>query len=418
MKNKIYCILGEYKNKKVKIIILSKKSYNIKLDINKNSTKERSIYINIEKYKANEIILENIKEGYKYNIFFINNDNNNLIDKLEINLDGNPFNNVKIVNCDSNFGIETNTWDLIDKKFGVIFHIGDFLYNDAVFRKHYNNIQKNNIDYESIKQNIYEELYDNYIECVARKLYYLKNNFNYVMTDDHETIDNVYYDNNKDNVIFMKIYKLFKKVENKILHNLRFENKEIDFISDDINKTIYVLNNEDKILNKDIIKKYNIYDNIRNYKNIFFLERKCFSSSKPSILSSILFQEKEINRNNDDLYKIFEKLHNKNIIIISGDYHIISNMDIYKSNNKICSVKNVGAINTCVDIFSSNLFLDSKKYIAKNEEINYRNGFIYINYKNKKDKKDKLNITNVMNTNTNLIYNIVNNIITGIKFVF
>ena len=57
MKNKIYCILGEYKNNKIKIIILSKKSYDIKLDINKNSTKERSIYINIVKYKANEIIL-------------------------------------------------------------------------------------------------------------------------------------------------------------------------------------------------------------------------------------------------------------------------------------------------------------------------------------------------------------------------
>jgi len=41
MKNKISCILGEYKNNKVKIIILSKKSYDIKLDINKNNTKER-----------------------------------------------------------------------------------------------------------------------------------------------------------------------------------------------------------------------------------------------------------------------------------------------------------------------------------------------------------------------------------------
>jgi hypothetical protein len=415
MKNKIYCILGEYKNNKVKIIILSKKSYDIKLDINKNSTKERSIYINIVKYKANEIILESIKEGNKYNIFFINNDNNNLIDKLEINLEENPFNNVKIVNCDSNFGIETNTWKLVDKKFGVIFHLGDFLYNDAVFRKHYNNIIKNYINYDSIKQNIYEELYDNYIECITRKLYYLKNNFNYVMTDDHEIVDNNYYDNNKNNVIFMKIYKLFKKVEIKILHNLRFEKKEIDFINDDINKTIYVLNNENKILNNNIIKKYNIYDNIKNYKNIFFLERKCFSSSKPSILSNILFQEKEIYRNNDDLYKIFEKLHNKNINIISGDYHIISNMDIYKSSNKICSVKNVGAINTCVDIFSNNLFLDSKKYASKNEEINYRNGFIYIIYKN---KKDNINITNIVNTKTNLIYNIINNIITGIKFVF
>jgi hypothetical protein len=207
MKNKIYCILGEYKkNNKVKIIILSKKSYDIKLDINKNSTKERNMYINIQKYKANEIILEDIKEGYKYNIFFINNDDNELIDKLEINLEKNPFNNVKIVNCDSNFGIETNTWDLIDKKFGVVFHIGDFLYNDSIFRKYFNeSIKTNNIEYDKM----YKELYDNYIACVSRKLYYLKNNFNYVMTDDHETVDNAYYEKNKDNKMFIKIYKIF-----------------------------------------------------------------------------------------------------------------------------------------------------------------------------------------------------------------
>ena len=418
MKNKIYCILGEYKNNKVKIIILSKKSYDIKLDINKNSTKERSIYINIVKYKANEIILESIKEGNKYNIFFINNDNNNLIDKLEINLEENPFNNVKIVNCDSNFGIETNTWELIDKKFGVIFHLGDFLYNDAVFRKYYNNILKNNIDYESIKQTIYEELYDNYIECITRKQYYLKNNFNYIMTDDHETVDNNYYDKNKNISIFVKIYKLFKKVEINIFNNLRFGNNKIEFINDYTNKTVYILNYENMIINSDIINKYNIYDNIKNYKNIFFLERKCFSSSKPSILSGIIFKEKEINRDNDNFYKFLNKIYyNKNINIISGDYHIISSMDIYdkKFDYKICSVKNVGAINTCVDIFSNNLFLDSKKYASKNEEINYRNGFIYIIYKN---KKDNINITNIVNTKTNLIYNIINNIITGIKFVF
>jgi phosphodiesterase/alkaline phosphatase D-like protein len=167
------------------------------------------------------------------------------------------------------------------------------------------------------------------------------------------------------------------------------------------------------IINNDIIKKYNIYDKIRNYKNIIFLERKCFSSSRPTILSSIIFQEKEINKDNDDLYELFDRLNNKNIYILSGDYHIISTMDIYKSKNKICSVKNVGAINTCINIFGVDLFIDSKKYVAKNEEINYRNGFIYVIYKN-----DNINLKNIMNTKTNFIYNTVNNIITAINFVF
>jgi hypothetical protein len=411
MKNNISCILGEYKNNKIKIIILSKKSYDIKLDINKNYSKER--HITIEKYKINDLVLENIKQGNIYDILFIDKKTNKTIENICINLEENPFNNVKIVNCDSNIGLETNTWKLINNKFGVIFHLGDFLYNDLIFRKHYDNIIKNNIYYKSMKQTIYEELYDNYIECITRKIYYLKNNFNYIMTDDHEIIDNVYYDKNKDNIIFLKIYKLFKKVEINIFNNLRFGNNKIDFIHDYTNKTIYILNYENMIINNDIIKKYNIYDKIRNYKNIIFLERKCFSSSRPSILSSIIFQEKEIIKDNDDLYELFDRLNNKNINIISGDFHIISTMDIYKSNNKICCVKNVGAINTCVNIFSVDLFIDSKKYDSENQEVIYKNGFIYVKYKN-----NKINIKNIMNTKTNFIYNTVNNIITAIKFVF
>lgn len=409
MKNKISCILGEYKNNRVKIIILSKKSYDVKLIINTNYTKN----IIVKKYQINKLILENIKESFIYNIAFINKKNNKSIENININLEENPFDNVKIVNCDSNLGLETNTWKLINNKFGIIFHLGDFLYNDLIFRKYYNNIKENNIDYKSLKQTIYEELYDNYIECIIRKIYYLKNNFNYIMTDDHEIVDNVFYDKNKDNAIFQKIYKLFKKVEIDIFNNLRFERKNIDYVADNTNKTIYVLNNKNMIINKNIIDKYNIYNEIRNYKNIFFLERKCFSSSRPSILSSLIFQEKEINKDNDDLYSLFHRLNNKNnIYVISGDYHIISTMDIYKSNNKICSVKTVGAINTCVNIFGVDLFINSKKYDSKNEEIIYKNGFIYINY-----KKDKINVKNVINSKTNIIFNIINNIITAIKFL-
>jgi hypothetical protein len=414
MKNKISCILGEYMNNTVKIIILSKETYVVNLNVNKNYIKN---FI-IKKYESNILVLENINEGFNYYILFINNKNNKPIEKININLEKNPFNNVKIVNCDSNLGFETNTWKLINNKFGIIFHLGDFLYNDLVFRKYYKYLIKNNIDYKSIKQSIYEELYDNYIECITRKQNYLKNNFNYIMTDDHEIVDNNYYDKNKNNKIFRKIYKLFKEVKIKILHNTRFVNNKIDFVKDDTNKTVYVLNYDNIYLNSDTINKYNIYNNIKQYKNIFFLERKCFSSSKPTLLSSIIFQEKEINNNNNYLYELFDSLyHNKKDVIInviSGDYHIISNMDIYnkKFNNKICSIKNVGAINTCVDIFSSNLFLDSKNYVSKNEDIKYRNGFIYINY-----KKDEIIIKSVMNTRTNLIYNIINNIITGIKLV-
>ena len=88
-------------------------------------------------------------------------------------------------------------------------------------------------------------------------------------------------------------------------------------------------------------------------------------------------------------------------------------MDIYnKLNNKICSVKNIGAINTCVDIFKTKLFLTSNIYTNKNEEIINKNGFINISYKN-----NKLILQENINKETNLIFNIINNIFTAIKFI-
>ena len=47
MKNKISCILGEYKKNKVKIIILSKKSYDIKMNINKKMNTLKILMIKI-----------------------------------------------------------------------------------------------------------------------------------------------------------------------------------------------------------------------------------------------------------------------------------------------------------------------------------------------------------------------------------
>lgn len=306
----IYTILGEYKNKNVRINILSKINYNINLEIYKNNKIHYNNNFNIKSYIINNVVIENIELGYKYKLIF--NENNKVIDELEINLLENPFDNVKVVNCDSNIGLETNTWNQMNKKFGVIFHIGDFIYNDIIFYiNYYKSLKTQKIDEDVI----YKELYDNYIECIIRKLYYLKNNFNYVMTDDHETIDNTFYDQNKNNIIFIKIFKIFKNLEIEILHNLQFHKKIFDYIIDSKNNTIYIMNNNNLLMDDKIIKKYEIYEKIKEYKNIFFLEKKGFTSTKTSFLTKLIYQEKEKIINNDNFFNMINKLNKKKIFM-------------------------------------------------------------------------------------------------------
>jgi hypothetical protein len=405
----IYTILGEYKNNYVNINILSKINYNINLQIYKNNKIYCKKKFYLKSYIINNVLIENIELGYKYKLIF--NENNTVIDELEINLLENPFDNVKVVNCDSNIGLETNTWNEIDKKFGVIFHIGDFIYNDIIFYiNYYKSLKTQKID----KDVIYKEIYDNYIECIIRKLFYLKNNFNYVMTDDHETIDNTFYNKNKNNIIFIKIFKIFKNLEIEILHNLQFNKKIFNFIGDIKNNTIYIMNNNNLFMDDKIIKKYEIYEKIKEYTNIIFLERKGFTSTKTSLLSRLIYQEKNEIINNDNFYNMINKLNkNKKIYVLSGDKHFLSSLDIYDDDYKICNVKNIGAINTCVFIQYVNLFLTSTKYSFKNEEIIKKNGFININY-----KYSNLIIKEIINPKTNIIFNTMNSIYSGFKFLY
>ncbi len=403
----IYIILGEYKNNMVRINILSKKNYNIFLKIYKNQDIQDIINFKIKSYKINKIIIENIELGYKYKLLF--NEDNKKIDEIEINLLENPFDNVKVVNCDSNIGLETNTWDKINKNFGIIFHIGDFLYNDIVFYiNYYKSLNTQIID----KNAIYKEIYDNYIECIKRKINYLKNNFNYVMTDDHETVDDTFYDKNKDNIIFIEIYKIFKKLEVEVLHNLQFNKKIFDFIKDNKNNTIYVMNNNNLLMNDKIIKKYKIDKKIKEYKNIIFLERKMSISKETSKLSDIIYNEKNKIINNDNFYNMINKI-NKNIYVLSGNEHVISSIEIYKDDYKICNVKNIGAINTCVDINKINLFLSTDDYYIKNKKIIKKNGFINISYYN-----NNLIVKHIINNKTNLIFNLINTVYSGLKFFY
>lgn len=408
----IYPILGEYKNNKFKINILSKKNYNINLIIYKNEEIQYTKDICIKSYIVNKIIIENIELGYKYKLIF--NEDNNKIEELEINLLDNPFDNVKVVCCDSNVGLETNTWDKMNKKFGVIFHIGDFIYNDKIFFiNYYKSLNTHRIDINLI----YKELYDNYIKNIIKKLYYLKNNFNYVMTDDHETMDNTIYDENKDNITFIKIFKIFKKLEIEILHTLQFNKETFDFIEDIKNNTIYVMNNDNLLMDNKIIKKYLIYKKIKKYKNIIFLERKTFTNIKDNLFGILFYRKYNKSNddpiNNDNFYNMINKL-NKNIYVLCGDLHVKSSLDIYKDDRKICNIKNSGPINSYINLGVKNMVLyTNNNYHIKNNEIIKNNGFININYKN-----NNLIIEDIINNKTNIIFNIINITYTRLKFFY
>jgi hypothetical protein len=104
---------------------------------------------------------------------------------------------------------------------------------------------------------------------------------------------------------------------------------------------------------------------------------------------------------------------NKNIYVLSGDIHLIASLDVYKDDNKICAIKCIGSINSCVIIGYVNLFLSSSNYHLKNKEIIKKNGFININYKN-----NNLIIKEIINDKTNIIFNTINTVYSGLKFLY
>ena len=133
-------IFGEYNIDKNRIIIcvLTLKTYsNSTIEItNRTDNKSYEIKLNIIKYSNNKVILNSIKLGSIYDIE-IKDDNSNILSKSKLNLMTNPFDNVYIVNCDSTWGFETNTWNKLENmskdQTNVIFHIGDQVYNDFIF---------------------------------------------------------------------------------------------------------------------------------------------------------------------------------------------------------------------------------------------------------------------------------------------
>lgn len=406
-------ILGQYLNDKVVYLILSSKSYsNVSVKIN-GSTYEK---INIKAYKVNKYYLSDIKIGSRYVIDFKKGDK--ILDSIQINLKSNPFDNVLVVNCDSCYGYETGTWNLIENnQTRIIFHLGDQLYNDHMFHNSYN-MYKLDITKEEEKI-IYRRCYYHYLQHFSRnnKSNVLKNNFNLMIPDDHEIVDNsIEIMFNMYN--FEIIKKLLEELCEEIELGLKQNSADILFIPDDKNSTVYILNYLDKF-DESIYLKYNYLDWVKKYNNIIFLNRKCISSVKNSKLNQIVFKTEEYELYDIDyLLKIKLKpgYSNKEIYVLCGDYHMKNTLEYTYKGKKLLTIKNVGAINTVIDIFKVDFILKTALPEIKLKESTIKqNGFIDISYKTVK-KNNKIEVKDIINKK-NILYHLANSIVSAKEFL-
>ena len=410
----IQVILGEYFDSKVKLIILSNKNYsNVNLYKNGKIIKN----ITIKAFQINNYELDDIQLGnyYLLELEYLNK----IIDTFVINLKSNPFDDVLIINCDSGYGFETGTWDLIENtNTKYAFHLGDQIYNDKIFLKYFNILKNKKIEdiTQKDKQLVWKETYNYFLEQFTRnnKTNVLKNNFNIMIPDDHEIIDNSFIDRiKKEQIVYYNlIYKIIKKISNSIELELKFNREDISYIEDKLNSTLYVINYSLNF-NEEFFNKFNYKNKIENYKNIIFLQRKICNSIKNKLLVQYIYKESKYDMISIDfILDLGIKHRNKKFYILCGDDHIKSTGEYYLNGKKILTIKSVGAINSVIDLFNYEIILNTKiKNITMKTEKQLENGFIKIFYKN-----ENITVKDIIN-HKSYFYHVQNSIFTAGKFI-
>jgi hypothetical protein len=406
----IQIILGQYLNNSVKLIILSNRNYS-KVNIIVNDKNIKSL--DIKSYQVNNFVLDDIITNDMYEINFVYKDK--ILDKINLDLTSNPFDNVLVVNCDSCYGYETGTWDLIPKTLThIIFHLGDQIYNDHLFYSIYNEYNNNIDKNDEIK--IFKKCYYHYLHHFSRnnKKNVLKNNFNLMIPDDHEILDNS-INSMKNMHNYKVIKKIFTTITNQIEINLMFgKKKKVLYVEDNKNSTVYVLNYQ-LDFTKELFEDYNYLQYIKKYDNIIFLNRKCAGTVKNGLLNQLVFKCDPIESVDIDFLleiKSNKKYLDKKIFILCGDYHMKNTLKYYKDKNKLLTIKNVGAINTVIDIFGVNFIPNSSiKGIELESETIRQNGFVSINYSN-----GKIKVKDIINKK-NILFHLMNSIVSAKEFI-
>lgn len=411
----IQIILGEYHKNKVKLIILSDKDY---LNVDLYSNGKIILKIDIQSHQVNLYELDEIELGnyYYFELEYLDK----IIDSFKINLKSNPFDNVLVVNCDSAYGYETGTWDSIEESNSsrYVFHLGDQIYNDMIFQKNYNILKKkkvSNINTDD-KQKIFTDCYNYFLEQFTRnnKTNILKNNFNIMIPDDHEVIDNSFVNRIKKDrlVVYDIIYEVIFNLSNQIELGLKYNQDELNYIEDPINSTLYIVNYSLDFSN-DFFSKYGYSNKIAEYKNIIFLQRKICNSIKNKMITQMIYLSNKFEMLDIDwILNLCKNESGKNFYILCGDDHIKTTTSYYSNKDIILSVRGVGPINSVVDLLNYETILNTKiKGIEMKSDKILENGYIKIFYKN-----DKINIEDVINRKS-YFFHVKNSILSGAKFI-
>ena len=411
----IQIILGEYYKNKVKLIILSDKDY---FNVDLYSNGKIILKIDIQSHQVNLYELDGIELGnyYYYELEYLDK----IIDTFKINLKSNPFDNVLVVNCDSAYGYETGTWDSIEESnpSRYVFHLGDQIYNDIIFQKHYNILQNKKIAdvNKNDKKKIFIDSYNYFLEQFTRnnKTNILKNNFNIMIPDDHEVVDNSFIDRiRKDKIeIYNVIYLLISNLSNQIELGLKYNQKDLNYIEDPINSTLYIVNYGLDFSN-DFFSKYDYFNKIVEYKNIIFLQRKICNSIKNKMIGQMVYLSDKFEIIDIDwLLNLCKDNKNKNFYVLCGDDHIKTTTEYYSNKDSILNVKGIGPINSVVDLLNYETILNTKiKGIEMKSDKILENGYVKIFYKN-----DKINVEDVINKKS-YFFHVKNSILSGAKFL-
>ncbi len=406
----IQIILGQYLENQVVCLILSNKKYS---GVKVLSNGQLVQTIDIKKYHVNRFILTNIFAGNSYKIDFLHG--KEILDSCQINLKSDPFDDVLIVNCDSCYGYETGTWDLIQgDSTRFVFHLGDQLYNDHLFFQsclsHISDMTKSEI------KAVHKKCYSHYLQHFTRnnKTNILKNNFNLMMPDDHEIVDNSIIEFGNPNN-FKIIHKILEKLATKIELGLRQTESDILFVEDKKHSTVYVVNYSNNFT-EESFKKHNYMIWMKNYCNIIFLARKCVGSVQNPLLNQIVFSADKYELVDIDFllnFKLKSKNSKKKIYVLCGDYHMKNTIEYKKNNKELLQIKNVGAINTVIDPVGVNFIPNTKIEGIEIESSTIRqNGFVTINYRG-----DTIIVRDIINKK-NMLFHLANTILSAKEFIF
>jgi hypothetical protein len=416
----IQIILGDYKYNKIKMSILSDKNYiNTQIITKKNNIIIEKLLIDIYNYEVNQFIIDNITIKNEYDIELYYNDI--IIDSIHLDIKTDPYDEVIVLNCDSGYGYEMNTWNKIKLNSKIIIHAGDQIYNDLIFFKYYYKKYYLKDKFKINEKHIYKEIYKYYLEHFSRnnKSEVLKSNFNIMIPDDHEIVDNDFFKSDID--IYNKISEIFKKISNDIQMNLKFDREGITYIEDNKHNTIYVLN-YNEYFSEELIKKYKFEDKINNYKNVIIISRKNILESNDSYIKKKIYGP-PVNQNpNIDyilriLIKQIDNNNSKNVYILCGDEHVKFEDEIYYKDSIILKIKACGSINTVVDMLYNNNIIKTDILDIKlvNKSRIYENGYILITY-NKIDEISKIGeikVEDIINKKRKRIH-YINSIISGL----